>query len=222
MIWHILDMSIESTSISYGILLSRNAYDNQIYAFGKGPSQTTVSAPDIGVTTATPITITGTVMDIAPGTHQSQEALNFPNGVPCVSDQSESAFMEYVYEQQPEPTNTTGVPVALTETDHNGNTYTIGTTRTDASGTFAFQWTPPIEGNYTIVATFAGSNSYWGSCAETHAYAGAAASPYPTAAPPVTGLVSWSSFELGIALLVIVIVVIGAVLAMLMMRKRPM
>jgi len=161
-------------------------------------------------------------LDVSVGTQQQAVKADFPYGVPCVSDQSESHWMEYVYQQQPEPANTTGVPVTLTETDHNGNTYTIGTTRTDESGTFAYQWTPPIEGNYTIVATFAGSNSYWGSCAETHVYAGAAASPYPTAVPPVTGLVSWSSFELGIALLVIVIVVIGAVLAMLMMRKRPL
>ena len=67
LVWSTLDMSIESTSISDGIMLSRNAYDNQIYAFGKGPSATTVNAPSIGVTTATPITITGTVMDISAG-----------------------------------------------------------------------------------------------------------------------------------------------------------
>jgi len=222
MVWSVLDFSCESTEISYGIILSRNMYDNQIYALGKGPSATTVTAPNIGVTTATPITITGTVLDVSPGTKQTQTAANFPYGVPCVSDESESHFMEYVYEQQPAPANTTGVPVSLTETDHNGNTYTIGTTRTNALGVYGFTWTPPIEGNYTVVATFAGSNSYWGSSASTYVYAGAAASPYPTAAPPVTGLVSWNSFELGITLIIIVIVVIGAVLAMLMMRKRPM
>src|SRR5208282_5171212 len=113
---------------------------------------------------------------------------DFPAGVPCVSDASESYFMEYVYQQQPVPTDVTGVPVTLTETDHNGNTYTIGTTTSDSSGTWAYNWTPPIPGNYTIVATFAGSNSYYGSCAETHIYA---SSPAPTAAPtasPPTGL----------------------------------
>jgi hypothetical protein len=220
-IWHELDFSVESTSIAYGIVLSRNAYDNQIYAFGKGPSQTTVTAPDIGVTTATPITITGTVMDISPGTQQEAVKLDFPNGVPCVSDASESHYMEYVYQQQPEPSNTTGVPVTLTETDVNHNTYVIGSTTTDSSGTFAYVWTPPIVGNYTIVATFAGSNSYYGSCAETHIYASSPPpTPAPTAAPP-TGLASTGTVELGIAAVIIVIVIIGAVLAVLTLRKRP-
>jgi outer membrane protein assembly factor BamB len=221
LIWSELDFSVESTEISYGIVLSRNAYDNQIYAFGKGPSATTVTAPDIGVTTATPITITGTVLDVSAGTQQQAVKANFPYGVPCVSDQSESHFMEYVYQQQPEPTNVTGVPVTLSETDANGNSYTIGTTRSNSSGTFAYNWTPPIAGNYTIVATFAGSNSYYGSCAETHIYASAPpATPGPTASP-VTGLASTSTVEYGIAAVIIVIIIIGAVLALLMMRKRP-
>jgi len=190
LIWKELDFGIMETLICEGVLTSLNCYDELIYGFGKGPSQVTVTAPDIGVTTATPITITGTVMDVSPGTKQEQQALDFPTGVPCVSDASESAFMEYVYQDQPEPLNATGVPVTLTETDHNGNTYTIGTTTTDSSGTFAYQWTPPIVGNYTIVATFAGSNSYYGQCAETHTYAGApASSPAPAASPP-SGLAS--------------------------------
>jgi hypothetical protein len=220
-IWHELDFSVDSTEISYGVVLSYNAYDGQIYAFGKGPSQTTVTAPDIGVTTATPITITGTVMDISPGTKQSAVALNFPNGVPCVSDASESHYMEYVYQQQPIPTDVTGVPVTLTETDHNGNTYTIGTTTTDSSGTWAYNWTPPIPGNYTIVATFAGTNSYYGSCAETHIYAN---SPAPTAAPtasPPTGLATTSTVELGIAVAVIVIIIAIAIVGLLLLRKKP-
>ena len=119
-------------AIAYGVLLHLNGYDGQVWAYGKGPSAVTVTAPDIGVTTATPITITGTVLDVSAGTTQEQQKFDFPYGVPCVSDASQSAFMEYVYENQAEPTNTTGVPVTLTETDHNGNTYTIGTTRTDA------------------------------------------------------------------------------------------
>jgi hypothetical protein len=221
LIWSELGFYDVSLSIAYGTVLSLNCYDNQIYAFAKGPSQTTVTAPDIGVTTATPITITGTVMDISPGTKQSAVALNFPNGVPCVSDASESHFMEYVYQQQPVPTDVTGVPVTLTETDHNGNTYTIGTTTSDSSGTWAYNWTPPISGNYTIVATFAGSNSYYGSCAETHIYASSpAATAAPTASPP-TGLASTSTVEYGIVAVIIVIIIGIAVLAVLMLRKRP-
>ena len=55
-----------------------NAYDNQIYAYGRGPSAITASAPQVGATTATPITITGTVMDISAGAKQGAVAANYP------------------------------------------------------------------------------------------------------------------------------------------------
>jgi len=221
LIWKELSFPMPGQSIAYGVLIHLNGYDGQVWAYGKGPSAVTVTAPDLGVTTDTPIRIRGTVLDVSAGTKQEQQAFDFPYGVPCVSDASESAFMEYVYENQPEPTNVTGAPVTLAETDHNGNTYTIGTTRTDASGTYGFEWTPPIDGNYTIVATFSGSNSYYGSCAETSVYAGSAAATQPPAASPPSGLASTSTVEMGIAILAIIIIIIGAVLAVLMMRKRP-
>ena len=53
--------------------------------------------------------IKGTVTDISAGTKQDQQAARFPNGVPAVSDESQSAWMEYVYMQKPRPTNVTGV-----------------------------------------------------------------------------------------------------------------
>jgi len=221
LVWNCLGFFTMGTELSYGIKLGLNAYDGQIYAFGQGPSSTTVSAPDIGVTTATPIEITGTVMDVSAGTQQEAVKLDFPNGLPCVSDASQSQWMPYVYEQQPFPTNVTGVPVTLTDIDPNGNSYTIGTTTSDSSGTYALKWTPTVEGSYTIIATFAGSGAYYGSCAETHLYAGAPpATPAPTA-PPVTGLASFASLEYGIVAVIIVIIVIGAVLAILTLRKRP-
>jgi outer membrane protein assembly factor BamB len=207
--------------IASGEYVNYNMYDNQLYAFGQGPSKTTVTAPDIGVTTATPITITGSVMDISAGTTQSQQAADFPNGVPCVSDASESQWMEYTYMQQPMPTNTTGVQVTLSVLDSNGNNRVIGTTTTDASGTYSLSWTPDISGNFTIHATFAGTNSYYGSSAETHIHASsAAATPAPTASP-ASNLASNTTLEYGIAAMIIVIVIIGAVLAMLVTRKHP-
>jgi hypothetical protein len=220
-IWSELDMSIESTSIAYGILLSRNAYDNQIYAFGKGPSTMTVTAPNIGVTTATPITIAGTVMDISAGATQDAVAKNFPNGIPCVSDASQSHWMEYVYQQQPFPTGTTGVQVTLSVIDANNNFRTIGSTTSDSSGTFALTWTPDIPGQYAVIASFGGSNSYYGTTAETHFYASSpSASPTPSATPE-TGLVSNTTLEYGIIAIIIVIIIIGALLALLIMRKNP-
>jgi hypothetical protein len=207
--------------IADGELVYQNMYDNQIYAVGQGPSQTTVSAPQLGVSTKTPVTITGTVTDVSAGTQQNQQKADFPNGVPCVSDTSMSDWMAYVYMQKPMPTNVTGVPVTLSVIDSNNNNRVIGQTTTDASGTFSYTWTPDISGAYTLVATFAGSNSYWGSNAETHFFASpAAATPAPTSTP-LSGIASQTTLMYGIIAIIIVIIIGIAVLAMLMVRKRP-
>ena len=131
LVWDIDAFDVDGRpSVADGIMTTINAYDNQIYTYGMGPSATTIKAPDTGVTTATPITITGTVMDVSAGAQQSAVAGNFPNGLPCVSDASMTQFMEFVYEQQPAPTNVTGVPVTISVIDSNGNNRTIGTTTT--------------------------------------------------------------------------------------------
>ena len=122
LVWSILAFDVTSApAISDGVMTTLNAYDNQIYAYGQGPSKTTVSAPQVGVTTTTPITMTGSVTDISAGASQQAVAANFPNGLPCVSDASMTQFMESVYMQQPEPHNVTGVPVTFSVIDANGN-----------------------------------------------------------------------------------------------------
>ena len=221
LIWNINTFGEGDMPISDGVLVALNGYDNQLYAYGMGPSKTTVTAPDIGVTTATPITITGSVTDTSAGSQQEAVAANFPNGLPCVSDASMSQFMEAVYMQQPMPTNVTGVPVTLSVIDHNGNYRVIGTTTTNAMGTYGFNWTPDIPGNYTVIATFAGSGAYYGSSAQTYFYASSpGATPAPTA-PPVTGLASQSSLTIGIIAAVIVILIAIAIVGLLIIRKKP-
>ena len=222
-VWSILDFTGSKCDwpTGDGVLVTPNTYTMELYAFGQGPSKTTVTAPDVGVTTATPVTITGTVTDISAGSQETAVAANFPNGLPCVSDASMSQFMDAVYQQQPMPTNLTGVPVTVAVTDKNGNCYVIGTTRTDPyTGFFSLNWTPIITGNFTVTATFAGSGGYYGSSATTAFYA---SSPSATAAPaasPPTGLASTGTVMLGVAVIVIVIVIIGVAI-MLMLRKRP-
>ncbi|MGA3111301.1 MAG: PQQ-binding-like beta-propeller repeat protein [Candidatus Bathyarchaeia archaeon] len=221
-VWSVLNFDVDGGSaISDGVLLSVSAYDNQIYAFGMGPSKTTVTAPSVGVTTATPITIAGSVADISAGSKQEAVAANFPNGLPCVSDPSMKQFMEAVYEQQPMPNNITGVPVALYVLDSNNNYRAIGTTTTNAQGNFGLTWTPDIPGDYTIYAAFAGTQSYYASSASTYIHA---SSPAATAAPtatPVSGVASQTTLMYGVIAIIIVIVIIGAVLAMLVTRKHP-
>jgi hypothetical protein len=221
LMWNIDGFNVNGLPYTaYGVMTTINAYDNLIYAFGQGPSATTVSAPSIGVTTKTPITITGTVMDVSAGAKQQAVAANFPNGLPCVSDASQSQFMEAVYEQQPMPNNITGVPVTLSVIDSNGNSRVIGTTTTNSAGSYGFTWTPDITGNYTVIATFAGTGSYYGSSAQTYFYANA-----PEAAAPTPTTVSMSATQndifAGVAAIIVVMVVIGAVLTLLLLRKRP-
>jgi outer membrane protein assembly factor BamB len=154
--------------VADGFFVYLNTYDMQIYTVGKGPSQVTVSAPDLAATMGTPVIIKGTITDIAAGTKQAEQSARFPNGVPVVSDESMNKFMEYVYMQKPKPADTTGVPIHLTATDPNGNYQDLGTAVSDGSGTFAFMWTPPVPGLYAVTARFEGSESYWPSQATTH------------------------------------------------------
>jgi hypothetical protein len=231
LVWSELGMYIRSTAIAYNIMLSMNAYDNQIYAFGKGPSTMTVTAPALGVTTATPVTIRGTIMDISPGTaaitqpditrtKQNEIALRFPNGVPCVSDASQSKWMEYIYQQQQLPASATGVPITLAVIDSNGNYREIGTITSDPDGTFAYTWTPDISGSYKVYAIFAGSNSYYQSSAATTLYASDVATPAPT--PQVqTGLATTSDLLMYMAVTAIAIIIAIALATVLLLRKRP-
>jgi outer membrane protein assembly factor BamB len=209
-------------AIADGYLMALNGYDSRVYTFGQGPSKTTIIAPGIGVTADTPITFTGSVTDIAAGTRQDQVASNYPNGLPCVSDASQSQFMEAVYMQQSMPTNVMGVQVTLTAIDPNQNFITLGTTTTDSSGNYGFTWIPPaVPGQYHITATFSGTNSYYGSSSTTYfAVQNAPATPGPTA-PPVSDFASNNALMYGIVAIIIVIVIVGAVLALLMLKKRP-
>ena len=208
-------------AIADGYLMAYNSYDNRVYVFGKGPSKTTVQAPSLGVTTATPIVISGRVTDISAGSQQSAVAANFPNGLPCVSDASESQFMEAAYMQLPMPSNVTGVPVTISVLDSNGNYRTIGTTTTNALGDFGFKWTPDIPGNFTVYATFEGSQSFYGSSASTMIYA---SSPAATAAPtatPLSGLASNTTVMYAVVAMIIVFIVGIAMVALLVTRKHP-
>jgi hypothetical protein len=133
-----------------------------------------------------------------------------------------TAWMGYVYQQQPEPTNFTGVTVTLSVLDPNNNTYTIGTATTDANGMFHYTWAPhDITGTYTVTATFAGTNGYWPSNAETNMIVQSPAATSAPTATPLTGLASNTTVEYGIVAIIVVLIVGIALVAVLVTRKHP-
>jgi hypothetical protein len=206
--------------VAEGFFVFLNCYDMQIYSVGKGPSATTVEAPLTAITAGNSAVIQGTVMDIAAGTKQEVQAARFPSGVPAVSDESMGRWMEYVYMQKPRPTNATGVTVTIDAIDPNNNWVHLGTATSDTSGTFGYAWTTPdIPGKYTIMATFAGSESYWPSYAETYAIVSEAPTvtpaQSPAAAPDTTFTIIGTGVGTGIAIIIAV-----AIATIMLLRKR--
>jgi len=49
--------------------------------------------------------------------------------------------------------------------DANGNYRNIGQTTTDPSGFYSIAWEPDIPGKFTVMVSFAGTNSYYPSYA---------------------------------------------------------
>jgi hypothetical protein len=203
-----------------GVLIYWNDYDGQIYAAGQGPTQMTVTAPDTASSIGSPVVIRGTVMDVSAGTQQSTVKADFPNGVPAVSDDSMSSWMEYVYMQKLPSSNTTGVPVSIDVIDANGNYRHVGDTTSDASGLFTFTWKPDIVGSYTVVATFHGSQSYYGTYAETSFTAVSAPTAAPTSTTTSVDLGTTQTYIIGLGVAIIIVVAIVGALIMLSLRKR--
>lgn len=197
-----------------------NTYDNRIYALGKGPSKTTIIASPKISTEGGSVLLEGYVTDISPGLKNYAIEARFPEGVAAVSDASQSQWMTYVYGELPKPANTTGVEVTLSLIDSNGNFRSIGTTTTDARGFYTYQWVPDIPGKYIVFAQFPGTNSYYPSSAEgAFVVDPAAATPEPTQ-EPITSMTD-SYFVPAVAGIIVSIFIVGAILAILTLRKRP-
>lgn len=204
--------------IGDNIMAGLNAgYDNRIYSFGKGASQTTIASTPKISTNGDKILVEGYVTDIAPGTSTYDVAARFPAGVPAVSDDSMTDWMQYIYMQYPRPTNTTGVNVVISVVDPNGNSYTVGTATSDENGFFSTTFVPEVPGDYKVIATFAGSKSYWPSHSETAISVDNAATP--TAAPVVEKSLVEQYFVPAVVAIILAIFIVGIVIV-LMVRKR--
>ena len=229
-----------SVAVADGYVVYLNLYDMQTYCFGQGKSATTVTASPKVTAKGNSVLIEGTVTDQSSGI----TSLGIPAaGTPAISDDNMSAWMEYLYMQKPMPTTAIGVPVKLTAVDPNGNTQIIGTVTSDKTGLFKKLWSPPVEGEYTITATFEGSKSYWPSSAETAIGITAtpiavvnptiqptipsttttppaptqATSPSPSIAPSPTSQTTTSTY---IAIGAAIIIIVAAAAAILFRRRK--
>jgi hypothetical protein len=214
----------ETMIMADGVVCYYNYYDNSIYAIGQGPSATTVTAPATAVAEGSSALIQGTVTDQSAGAKQKVQSGEF-DIVPAISDADQAAWMEMLYMQQVPGHAFTGVPVSIDAVDPNGNTIHVGDTTSDGDGRFAMSWTvPQISGMYTIVSSFAGSNSYGPSHSETHMIVGAAGaqpsvspSVSPTVAPTPGGGIPTTTYIAIAAAIVIIAVVLAAVV---ILRRR--
>jgi hypothetical protein len=202
--------------IGDSIIATMDTYDQRVYAIGKGPSATTVTAgPEVTVEGSS-VVVKGMVTDVSPGTNDAGLTMRFPNGVPAVADANQSDWMLYVYKQFARPADAVGVDVIISVLDPNNNCYEVGRATSDASGYFGCEFTPEVPGLYKIIASFEGSKAYYGSSAETfiNVESAPAATPAPTPTPaPMT-----DTYITGFGIGIIIAIVIG--FALLLLRKH--
>ena len=216
LIWDILFYGSRMNSAhADGMFVMWNAFDCQIYGFGKGQTATSVSIQNDVITEGDSVLIKGKVTDESPGTKQSDRVARFPDGVPAIADEQMSPWMEYVYMQQPKPADATGVEVVLSVLDPNNNVYGIGATTSDESGGFKLMFSPDVPGEYTVIATFEGSESYWPSTAYT--YLGVEEAPQPTSPPDPTPGPQTETFITGSTIAILAGI---AIAIFLLLRKK--
>jgi hypothetical protein len=195
-------------AIADGYLAFASQLDSTMYVFGKGQSSTTMEAPLTAIAQGQSLVIKGSVLDKSPA----------QPGTPAVSAESMTAWMDYLHTQGPIPTNVKGVPVSIDVVDPAGNYKHIADVTTDMSGTFSYLWQPDTVGKYTVTATFAGSDSYGSSYAETAV--GVVKAPETPAAVQPQVVPDNTMLLYGILAAVVVAIVLAILAVALMLRKR--
>ena len=216
-IWRILN-PMTPGAVADGCLTASNPYDGYMYVFGKGQSATTVTAPDIAAPQGTGVVIKGTVLDQSPAQ---------PN-TPCVAKSSMSLEMEHIHMSMQITglwgnETVTGVPVILTAIAADGSVTDLGTVTTNGYyGTFSYTWTAPKSGDYTILASFAGDDSYGSSSAATTLSVGPAVTVAPTQTlpPQVTASDIASQMLTYLAIGVVAIIIAIAIATLLIIRRK--
>jgi hypothetical protein len=204
-------------AIADGYATVASYYDGSTYCYGPGQTTTTVTTPDTSVPIGTPVFIKGSVMDMSPAQ---------PN-TPAVSADTMKTQMEYLHLQAPidgiwHNETITGVPVTLTAIDENDNVVDIGTATTNGYyGTFSMEWTPPHTGAYTVIASFAGDDSYGSSSAGAGlSVSTAGATPTPSGTGQPSGGASYNDIALLVIGATIAIIIVIIIVGLLIARRR--
>jgi len=193
-----LGTSIAPIAIADGNLIYLNAYDGSVYCIGKGPSELTVSAPMTATKKGDSVMVTGTVTDQSPGSKAK--------GTPAISDDYMSEWMEYMFMQKARPADAVGVPVKIQIVDPDGGYEWIGTATSDAYSNYAYSFMPQIQGTYTIIATFDGSEAYYGATSTTYLVVDPAPAINQLPETP-----EYTTIDIIIVILVAIAIVIGIV-----------
>ena len=208
--WHVSGYA-DIGVVADGYFTASAKYDGYMYVFGKGKSQTTVTAPDVAIPRGSSVVIKGSVLDLSPAQPST----------PCVSKESMATYMEYLHMQRTidgiwHNETLTGVPVTLTAIGSDDTVIDIGMVTTNGYyGTFSKSWTPPKEGDYEIIASFLGDDSYGSSAASTAV--GVVEAPAATVTPTPVQMPPFETYIAGSTIAII----IAIALVGLILKKRP-
>jgi hypothetical protein len=222
MAWMLTCWPSTAPILADGRLVVVDCHDLQVYCYGKGPSGTTVTASPEVSGFGNSVMIKGTITDQSPsGRRDINGNIDLAlKGTPAISDEDMDAWMEYLFHKRPMPEDAKGVEVSLITIDPNGNQIDIGTTTSDNAGNYALSFIPEVPGTYQIIASFAGSKSYGPSFGTTYLLVEdeTPTTPAPSAQPESIADMYFVPATAGI---IIAIVIVGAILALLLLRKRP-
>ncbi len=211
--WKLSGANLGPGGASDGYLTASSSYSGYFYVIGKGPTELTMTAPQTALTQGQGVVISGRILDMSAAQPST----------PCVSAASMSTWMDYLHHQMPidgyyHNVTITGVPISIDMVDPNGNFKHVGDTVSDSSGTFGYTWTiPSTSGDYKLMATFMGDDSYGSSFASSfvNVAAGGQATPTPTttgggAVATTADLMTYMA--IGVIIILIAIVIVGALL----------
>ncbi|MCL2359437.1 PQQ-binding-like beta-propeller repeat protein [Candidatus Bathycorpusculum sp.] len=208
-----------AAAYSDGYMVYLNYADLQVYCIGKGPTAIKVDASPKIAEDGKAILIEGTLTDISPGTNTYTSNARFPDGVPVIADKDMNRWMEHVYMQLGEPKDASGVDVVISVLDPNGNLKDVATTTSDAKGFFKTTFVPEVPGEYTVIASFKGTDSYWPTQSQTSLFVETANPTTPPQEPTTESFTDMYILGIGAAILIAVIVI--GILTLMAVKKRP-